>query len=361
MASCVLCNANLDLGVEKIDFTCPNCRGQGGYQLYEYHQTDENFDRNHKQELDKHQRGEKAFTGGMCFANTLLWMKFKKLNGIKDLDVFERKYAKNLNDQSAFYNELVSTMGSQESYINALYADFNTLVCYDLLFGTSNADVSRPAGTLQIPFSVRCKVCGEGTAKLPMQNTKPSNVCAKCGNVGTVIAEVKCRYCLDTVVFDKPSQQRCNNNHIVVITPAIECGRIEGRQNQIIAHNKKQGVYQKLSKQYGLEMIKYQHGFNFGAQIDTLTDIAFSKEQELPTGYCGVINFEGDSGNAHVTSFWVRKGRVGFFEPNFGEYLFPDKQTFKIWFKNLLNNTSWPQDNISYAEMRAGWYVALFK
>jgi hypothetical protein len=139
------------------------------------------------------------------------------------------------------------------------------------------------------------------------------------------------------------------------------CRQIAGQSNHVIAHREKAVVYKKLAQIEGLSLLKYSHGFCFDGNTRVLVDEMFSEADGSPTGCLGVLGFEGDNGHAHVTSFWSRKGWVGFFDPNLGEFLFPDRPTFLAWLGGHLSTDHWPGDAVNYQNMHDGWYVGLFR
>jgi hypothetical protein len=82
---------------------------------------------------------------------------------------------------------------------------------------------------------------------------------------------------------------------------------------------------------------------------------------ETATSYMGAFGFEGDTNaDSHVTAFWIRNGWIGFFDPNLGEYLFPNRGSIEKWLPAHLCADHWKGDKLQYGLMHDGWYVALF-
>jgi hypothetical protein len=111
---------------------------------------------------------------------------------------------------------------------------------------------------------------------------------------------------------------------------------------------------------HGLALFSYKNGFKFSADAGAPLAEMFSG-LETATSYMGAFGFEGDTNaDSHVTAFWIRNGWIGLFDPNLGEYLFPDRGSIEKWLPAHLCADHSKGDKLQYGLMHDGWYVALF-
>jgi hypothetical protein len=357
---CLSCNADVSTQGGQGAKGCPKCGVRAGYKLYAYTQTNAEQDRNHAAELQGQQDrpGERRYyTAGMCFANTLLWMKYAKeeAGGAP----FERRYVGDPQAQTNLYQEFLRLMGKQDKYIDTLFGSFEHYANYAVLSGTSKAKMASKGHRPR--FRLVCDACGQVTPwKDPAPNTKIGGFCTRCGKPGRREAGAYCSNCPSAlVVFEAPGYKQCPTCQMHFAIEPHSAGRTpEGQANQNVAHQKKREVYRKQASKYDLTLLDYKNGFIFN-DVRGLVAEMFSGQANRES-YLGAFGFEGDNGHAHVTSFWIRGGLLGFFDPNLGEFLFPDRATFQRWLANHLTADHWPGDPVKYAHMHDAWFVALF-
>jgi hypothetical protein len=361
---CLSCHKDVFTKGEQVAKACPQCQATAGYKLYHYQQTKKKQDANHKAEVEAARAQPEArqyHTGGMCFANTLLWMQYEKENA-GDRGPFGRKYVGKPEEQIKVYQEFLTLMGKQDKYVNALAASFDHYANYEARAGTNLPELDATQG--KVSFHLVCHPC-QALLKdwqRPAPGEKLGGYCGECGRAGTREAAMSCPKCGTLVAFGRPGYQECPRcpNLYLAIQPIVKCREPEGQANQKVAHAKRREVYTTQAKKRGLNLVHYQIGFMFNAD-DVGAPVAemFSAGQSYPT-YFGTFGFEGDKGHAHVTCFAIRKDWISFFDPNFGEFLFPSRDVFVRWLSNHLKTDHWTESKVKYPEMHDGWQVALF-